>query len=136
MYKRIIAVVLIVLSVLLFSACGAASKNKQLLVGKWQAETEGTESETFGYAFEFGKDGTLLYNLSGLEEFGVGGEEFDEGVEALGNVMSLNYEVVDDGTVALYAKMFGMKGDAEEFPYELMDENTLMLDGAKYIRVQ
>lgn len=132
--KKSLAVTLAILMVLALSACG--TKNKQVLIGKWQAEAEGTESETFGYAFTFEKDGVLTYDLSGLEEFGVEGEEFEEGVEALGTVMSLNYEVVDSDTIALYAKMFGMKGDAEEITYELVDENTLVLDGVRYVRVQ
>jgi hypothetical protein len=136
MFRRLITVVLIILTVLLFSACGAATKNKQLLVGKWQAETEGSESETFGYAFAFEKDGTITYDLSGLEEFGVEGEEFDEGVEAIGNVMSLNYEVADEDTIEVFAKMFGMKGDPDKISYQLVDENTLVLDGVTYIRVQ
>lgn len=136
MIKKLLAITLTILTVLVFSACGTSTNNKQLIVGKWQVDTEGTESEIFGYAFSFEKDGTLFYDLGGLEEFGIEGEEFEEGVEALGTMLSLNYEVVDEDTLEVYAKMFGMKGDPDLISYELVDENTLILDGVKYIRVQ
>ncbi|OQB23897.1 MAG: hypothetical protein BWY11_01550 [Firmicutes bacterium ADurb.Bin182] len=136
MLKKYLSIISALILVLAVTACGAAGTNKKLLIGTWQAKTEGEESETFGYAFTFGKDGKLSYDLSGLKELGIEGEEFEEGVEALGQMMSLNYEVVDNDTIALYVVMFGMKGDADEIAYELIDENTLVLDGVTYIRVK
>ena len=139
--KKLFATILILVLALSLVACGGGG-NKKAIVGTWQLVDE-SEATEYGLGIEFTKDGKLRYGLTedvlqGLAEAG-GGElsddEWDEAMEGLDMLMSIEYKVLSDTELEItVSAMFGLAKESTTIAYELKGD-TLTFDGATYKRV-
>jgi len=132
--KKIMAMCMIIVVVLSFSACKSA--NEKAIVGTWKVVDTETETE-YGLGLEFSKDGKLRYGLTedvfkGLAE----GEDVDEAMAGLDALMSIEYKIKSDTEMEITAKaLLGLAKESDTVEYSL-DGDSLVFDGAKYTRVK
>ncbi len=128
MKKRLMALALSLVLILVVTACGG---NKKAIVGTWEL-TDG-ESTTYGVALQFNKDGTLSYGLGGS---GTETAEFVDAMKELEGLLEVKYKVINDTTMEVTASaLFGLTKETAEMEYSL-DGDTLVFDGATYARVK
>ena len=139
--KKLFAIVLVLVLALTLVACGGAG-NKKAIVGTWQLVDE-AEATEYGLGIEFTKDGKLRYGLTedvllGLAEAGgseISDDEWDEAMEGLDMLMSIEYKVLSDTELEItVSAMFGLAKETTTIPYELKGD-TLTFDGATYKRI-
>lgn len=139
--KKLFALLLALVMVLSLAACGGG--NKKAIVGTWQIVDESTATD-YGLGIEFTDDGKLRYGLTedvlqGLAQAGgdeITDDEWDEAMQGLDMLMSIEYKVLSDTEIEVtVSAMFGLAKESTTIPYEL-DGDTLTFDGATYSRVK
>ncbi len=126
--KKIIALTLTVVMLFVLVACG--NPNEKAIVGTWKLLDTETETE-YGLGIQFTDDGKVRY---GLTEDMFDGEDIDEALEGLDMLMTIKYEIKSDTEMEITASaLFGLAKESDIVTYSL-DGDTLIFDGAKYIR--
>ena len=133
--KKILVLVLALLMLVSLCACGGG--NKKAIVGMWQIVDMDTETE-YGMGIEFTKDGKMRYGLTEdvLEDLGSDEDAWEEAMEGLEYLMSIEYKVKSDTEMEITMKaLLGLAKEKITVPYELKGD-TLTFDGAVYKRVK
>ncbi|MBR2155573.1 MAG: hypothetical protein IJ941_01355 [Clostridia bacterium] len=136
--KKIFAFALILALLFTLTACGGSNKND--IVGTWHILDEETATE-YGIGIEFTKDGKLRYGLTedmfrNLADEEMSDKEWDEAMEGLDMLMSIEYDVKSDTEMKItVSAMFGLAKESTTIPYKL-EGDTLTFDGATYTRVK
>ena len=136
--KKIFALALILALLFTLTACGGS--NKKDIVGTWHIVDEETATE-YGIGIEFTKDGKLRYGLTeemfrNLTDEEMSDKEWDEAMEGLDMLMSIEYDVKSDTEMNItVSAMFGLAKESTVIPYKL-EGDTLTFDGAVYTRVK
>ena len=136
--KKVLIAALILSLVLCLTACGGS--NKKDIVGTWHIVDEEAATE-YGIGIEFTKDGKLRYGLTedmfrNLADEEMSDKEWDEAMEGLDMLMSIEYDVKSDTEMKItVSAMFGLAKESTTIPYKL-EGDTLTFDGAVYTRVK
>ncbi len=127
--KKLTAIILAMLLLLLLSACGSSKKD---IVGTWHIVDETTQTE-YGLGIQFEKDGTLRY---GLTEEMFGEDVTEEELAALDFLMKMEYKIKSDTEMEITMKaLMGLAKEKVTVTYSL-DGDTLVFDGGTYTRVK
>lgn len=136
--KKALVFALILSMIFCLTACGGSAKKE--LVGTWHIVDEETATE-YGIGIEFTKDGKLRYGLTedmfrGLTNEEMSDKEWEEAMEGLDMLMSIEYDVKSDTEMEItVSAMFGLAKESAVIPYRL-EGDTLTFDGAVYTRVK
>lgn len=128
--KKTLVILLVVIMIFSLASC---SGNKKAIIGTWELVDKETETE-YGMGIEFTKDGKLRYGLADDSLSGLG-SEWEEAMEGLEALMSIEYKVKSDTEMEITVSAFlGLGEETTIVPYTL-DGDTLVFDGAEYKRV-
>lgn len=136
--KKILLTVLALILILSMTACGGG--NKKNIVGTWQIVDTETATE-YGIGLEFTKDGKMRYGLTEEVLSGIAGEDvdkddWDEAMEGLDMLMTIEYKIKSDTEMEVTVKaLLGLAKESTVVTYSL-DGDTLVFDGATYSRVK
>jgi len=130
--KKLLTLLLVVTMLLSCTACGG---NKKDIIGTWKIVDTETETE-YGFGLQFTKDGKLRYGLTEDMLASLSGEDWEETMEGLDVLMSIEYDVKSDTEIEVtVSALFGLAKESTMVPYEL-DGDTLVFDGATYTRMK
>ena len=136
--KKLLAITVALLMVITLTACGGGNEKK--IIGMWQIVDTETETE-YGMGIEFTEDGKMRYGLTedmfrNLADEEMSDKEWDEAMEGLDMLMSIEYDVKSDTEMKItVSAMFGLAKESTTIPYKL-EGDTLTFDGAVYTRVK
>lgn len=130
--KKLLTLLLVVTMLLSCTACGG---NKKDIIGTWKIVDTETETE-YGFGLQFTKDGKLRYGLTEDMLASLSDEDWEETMEGLDVLMSIEYDVKSDTEMEVtVSALFGLAKESTMVPYEL-DGDTLVFDGATYTRMK
>ena len=130
--KKLLTLLLVVTMLLSCAACGG---NKKDIIGTWKIVDTETETE-YGFGLQFTKDGKLRYGLTEDMLASLSDEDWEETMEGLDVLMSIEYDVKSDTEMEVtVSALFGLAKESTMVPYEL-DGDTLVFDGATYTRMK
>lgn len=132
--KKLFVLLLVLLMLVSLCACGG---NKKDIVGVWQIVDVDSATE-YGVGIEFTKDGKLRYGVTEdmLESLGSDSDAWEEAMEGLDYLMSIEYKVKSNTELEITMKaLFGLAKEKATVPYELKGD-TLTFDGAVYKKVK